>query len=137
MAHPFFERRHLGAAEAVWDHCVETVHRVFGEHQPDHVVTLLLSALREAGAAGLDGSEQRDLFHRHLSGSRLSAARKELERRGIARTFVVETAGRPRIVTQLVTPVSPASPDSRTLWSLSSPPQSHPTEPETHVSRFR
>jgi len=63
-------------------------------------------------------SSQRDLFSRHLDGDRLAAARAELEARGIARTFVVETAGRPRLVTPLAS-ISPE--EDGGLWSLPSP----------------
>ena len=128
------EAQHVESAEAVWDHCVETVHRVFGDEQPDRVVTVLLTALRSAGPVGLDGSEQRDLFHRHLSGSRLAAAREQLRARGIAQTITVDTGGRPRIVTRLVNAGQTDSSGSDGLWSLSSLPRSplpsHQTEPE-------
>ena len=120
------EVAHLDAAEAVWQHCEATINRVFGHRQPDWVLSRFLAALKEAGAAGLDGSEQRDLFHRHLPGVRLAAARAELDARGLARTVAIETAGRPRIVTQLVTPVEPTkSSESEAVWSLSSLPWSH------------
>jgi Protein of unknown function (DUF3987) len=54
------EVAHLDAAEAVWQHCEATVKRVFARREPDWVLPRLLAALKEAGAAGLDGSEQRD-----------------------------------------------------------------------------
>lgn len=66
---------HLDAAESVWEHCAATVERVFARRQPDWVVPRLLEALAEAGAEGLDGSAQRDVFQRHLDGARLAAAR--------------------------------------------------------------
>jgi hypothetical protein len=122
------EIAHLDAAEAVWQHCEATINRVFGHRQPDWVLPRLLAALKEAGAAGLDGSQQRDLFHRHLPGVRLAAARAELHARGIARTIAIDTGGRPRIVTQLVTAAEPRScSESEAVWSLSSQPQSHQT----------
>jgi hypothetical protein len=121
---------HLDAAEAVWRHCETTVNRVFADRQPDWVLPRLLAALKEAGAVGLDGSQQRDLFHRHLPGVRLAAARAELDARGLARTIAIETAGRPRIVTQLVTvtglnAASEAEAVS-SLWSLPGSPVSSP-----------
>ena len=70
---------------AVWDFCEDTVARVFTETPSDHVVGRLLVALQAAGSVGLDGSAQRDLFSRHLAGTRLAAARWELERRGLTR----------------------------------------------------
>ena len=53
------EEQHVEAAEAVWDHCVETVHRVFGDAQPDHVLPTLLAGLRAAGTEGLTGPNNR------------------------------------------------------------------------------
>jgi hypothetical protein len=109
---------HLAAAEAVWQHVHETILRVFSRREPDLVLPRLIEALTAAGDDGLDGTSQRDLFSRHLEGGRLAAARAELEARGIARTFVVETAGRPRLVTRLAS-INPEVEGG--LWSLSSP----------------
>lgn len=110
-ASPTIEVVHLEAALAVWEHCEATIGRVFAGQEPDWVIPRLVSALEEAGPDGLDGSEQRDLFHRHLSGSRLAAARAELEERGIARTIVEETGGRPRLVTHLTARVNEVEKD--------------------------
>ena len=96
------EVEHVEAAAAVWEFCEQTICRVFAGTTPDHVVGRLLAALHDAGPAGLDGSAQRDLFSRHMAGSRLASARWELERRGLAQTVMVETGGRPRVVTRLV-----------------------------------
>lgn len=123
------DRRHLEAGIAVWDHCVDTVHRVFGNGQPDHVLATLLAALREAGPVGLDGSQQRDLFHRHLEGHRLAAARAELERQGIAHTTTEVTRGRPRLVTRL-TSLPPTDPSEGHL-SLRSQPRSPDSSPSS------
>jgi hypothetical protein len=115
------EVAHVDAAEAVWQHCEATINRVFGDRQPDWVLPRLLAALKDAGAEGLDGSAQRDLFHRHLSGVRLAAARAELHARGLARTIAIDTGGRPRIVTKLVNAAEPIkSSESEAVWSLSS-----------------
>src|SRR5205085_1768890 len=122
---PTIEVAHVDAAEAVWGHCEATINRVFAHREPDWVLPRLLAALKEAGAAGLDGSQQRDLFHRHLPGVRLAAARAELDARGLARTIAIETAGRPRIVTQLVNTAVPIMPSQlECVWSLSSLPRS-------------
>jgi hypothetical protein len=125
---------HLDAAEAVWQHCEATVNRVFAHREPDWVLPRLLAALKEAGAVGLDGSEQRDLFHRHLPGVRLAAARAELDARGLARTIAIETAGRPRIVTRLVVECgSRGASESESVSSLrslaGSPVSSHDIDP--------
>jgi hypothetical protein len=116
---PYIEVQHVDAAQAVWDSCQETICRVFAGTQPDHVLSRLLTALREAGVEGLDGSAQRDLFNRHLAGTRLASARWELERRGLARTITEETGGRPRVVTRLTTIA-----DQGRVSSLSSPSRS-------------
>jgi hypothetical protein len=117
------ERHHLEAAEAVWDHCAETVRRVFGDHQPDHVLPMLLAALRAAGPEGLDGSQQQELFNRHVPAHRLAAARAQLERQGIAHTTAEETGGRPRIITRLTSIASRG--EDRDLSSLFSQPHTH------------
>jgi hypothetical protein len=99
---PTIEVPHVEAAQAVWDFCEQTVSRAFAEQDGDPFVTRrLLTALHEAGDLGLDGTQQRDLFSRHLAGSRLAAARWELERRGLATTLLETTGGRPKIVTRL------------------------------------
>jgi len=112
---------HLDAAEAVWQHCEATINRVFGHREPDWVLPRLLAALKDAGSNGLDGSQQRDLFHRHLPGVRLAVARAELDARGLAHTVAIETAGRPRIVTRLVNISGPIeSSESEAVSSLPS-----------------
>ncbi len=129
---PTIEVEHLDAAEAVWEHCETTINRVFAHREPDWVLPRLLAGLREAGPAGLDGSAQRDLFHRHLPGVRLASARAELHVRGLANTVAIDTGGRPRIVTTLV-----GREDLTTdgLSSLSSPSQSPVSSLETDRDR--
>ncbi len=116
---PVIELAHLDAAEAVWEHCAQTISRVFTCTEPDRVTPRLLAALEGAGAEGLDGSQQRDLFSRHLQGAALAGARAELERRGLAYTTAEDTGGRPRIVTRLVE-YAPVEGTSGHLGSLSS-----------------
>src|SRR5207245_8929165 len=89
------EVAHLDAAEAVWQHCETTINRVFARKAPDWVLPRLLAGLKEAGPDGLDGSAQRALFHRHLPGVRLAAARAELHARGLAHTVAIATGCRP------------------------------------------
>jgi hypothetical protein len=138
-ASSIIEVGHLEAALAVWEHCEASVRRVFAGHEPDWILPRLISALEDAGLEGLDGSAQRDLFNRHLEGGRLAAARAELEARGVARTVLVETGGRPRLVTRLITlETVPRGLDRDDLSSLpsdhSSPVPSLPEEPETTAS---
>ena len=129
-ASPTIELAHLEAAEAVWRHAEDSVHRVFARREPDWVLPKLLEALIAAGAAGLDGSAQRDLFNRHLDGARLAAARAELEARGIVRTVLIETGGRPRLLTRLAS----ITVDSDDLWSHPSPPGSPDSSQDSEES---
>jgi hypothetical protein len=120
--------RHLEAAEGVWRHCEQSVRRVWGVDQVDHVLPTLLDALRAAGPYGLDGTQQRDLHARHVGGARLAAARAELARRGLAVTVAEETGGRPRIITRVVEHNEVADIEYRQVSSLSSQPQSLSSE---------
>jgi hypothetical protein len=94
------EPEHLHAALALWRYCEASAVAIFGDSLGDPVADRLLAALREAGEAGLDGTEQRDLFGRHAKAGQLERARAELERRGLAITVPEETGGRPRLVTR-------------------------------------
>jgi hypothetical protein len=67
------------------------------------------------GLAGLDGTGQRDLFKRHVSGVDLQVARALLEQRGLAVTKSVPTSGRSRIVTTAV-PLRSPLPEAGSLW---------------------
>lgn len=95
------EPDHLEAAWAVWCYCRDSAAYIFGDSLGDEVADRLLSALRDAGEAGLDGTQQRDLFARHVSGQRLAVARELLEARSLATTRTEQTGGRPRSVTYL------------------------------------
>lgn len=90
---------HLEAAYAVWRYCEASAAWIFGDALGDDVADQLLEGLRRAGRAGLDGTEQRDLFARHVSGPRLELARRRLEEAGLAETVSRPTGGRPRTVT--------------------------------------
>jgi len=96
------EPKHLQAALAVWRYAEASAIAIFGDALGDPVADRLLAALREAGEAGLDGTEQRDLFGRHAKADQLERARAELERRGLVVTTSEETGGRPRLVTRAV-----------------------------------
>jgi len=89
---------HLDAAEAVWRYCAQSAHYIFGESLGDEVADQLLAAIRKRGSIGMDGTEQRDLFGRHLSGTRLRDVRKQLEERGLIETHEEQTDGRPRLI---------------------------------------
>jgi hypothetical protein len=47
----------------------------------------------------MTGTEQRDLFNRHVKGVRLHQARQRLEAAGLAVTSEVPTDGRPQLLT--------------------------------------
>jgi hypothetical protein len=90
---------HLKAAWAVWRFCEDSAAYIFESATGDEVADRLLRSLREAAPAGLDGTQQRDLFGRHVSGDRLANARQQLEDLGLAETVTEDTGGRPRIIT--------------------------------------
>lgn len=94
---------HLEAAWAVWQYCEQSAVYVFGDRLGDEVADRLLVALRDAGPDGLDGTAQRDLFDRHVSGRRLAGAREELEQLGLAYSRAERRSdgrpGRPRVIT--------------------------------------
>jgi hypothetical protein len=87
---------HLEAAWAVWQYCRQSAAHIFGDAVGDEHADKLLRAIREAGAAGLDGTAQIDLFNRHLGRRPLEQLRVRLGRRIDTRTE--ETGGRPRLV---------------------------------------
>jgi hypothetical protein len=115
---PVIDVCHVEAAKAVWDHCHTSIELIFAATNPnEHVTNRLLGALRAAGPEGLDRTEQRDLFSRHLNGRVLDDARRALVNRRLAYTYNIATAGRPRLVTVAA---------ESDLSSLPSPPRSQP-----------
>ncbi len=90
---------HLEAAWALWSYCRDSAAYIFGDSIGDEVADKLLAAVRAAGPDGLDGTQQRDLFGRHVGADRLKAARQLLEDNRLARTFTEDTGGRPRVRT--------------------------------------
>lgn len=94
---------HLEAAWAVWQYCEQSAVYVFGDRLGDEIADRLLEALRDVAPDGLDGTAQRDLFDRHVSGKRLAAARTELEQLGLAYSRSEQRSdgrpGRPRVIT--------------------------------------
>ena len=98
-ASPTIRTEHLEAAWAMWSYCEQSAAYIFGDSLGDEVADRLLEALEAAGTDGLDGTAQRAVFSRHVSGARLDAARKLLEDRRLAVTETEPTGGRPRTVT--------------------------------------
>jgi hypothetical protein len=93
---------HLEAAWALWRYCRDSAAYIFGDRLGDDYADRLLAALRQAGADGLDGSQQSAVFGRHASSKELARARQLLERKGLARTVTEATGGRSRTITYAV-----------------------------------
>jgi Protein of unknown function (DUF3987) len=94
------EVAHLEAALAVWRYCEQSALLIFGDSTGDPIADKLLAKIREVYPAGLDGTEQRDLFQRHVSATRLELARKTLAARGLIVTETEQTGGRPRVISR-------------------------------------
>ncbi len=92
------EVEHLEAAWALWKYASASVEYIFGDSTGDEIADRLVEELVRVGADGLDGSQQRDLFQRHVKAQRLDTARELLHRTGKAVTFDVPTGGRPRSI---------------------------------------
>lgn len=92
------ELPHLEAAWALWRYCRDSAAYIFGDTIGDEVADRLLAAVRAAGPAGLDLTQQSDVFGRNVKAKRLTAARAELEALGLIETVPEETGGRPRMV---------------------------------------
>jgi hypothetical protein len=86
---------HLEAALAVWLYCEASAKRIFGDATGDPVVDEIAQALESAGTEGMTRTVIRDLFGRHQSGDRISAALAELLKRGKARCEQHASGGRP------------------------------------------
>jgi hypothetical protein len=89
---------HIDAAWAMWQYCRASAAYIFGDSLGDEVADRLLVEVRMAGEAGMDGTQQRDLFARHVGRDRLDAARQLLISRGLVVARKEETGGRPRTV---------------------------------------
>lgn len=99
---------HVEAAWALWRYCRASAAFIFGDALGDEVADKLLRAIRQAGVAGLDGTQQRDLFGRHESAKRLEAVRRRLEKEGRIVTMSETTGGRSRLVSRSVPLVAAA-----------------------------
>ncbi len=91
--------QHLSAASAYWTYCRDSVDYLYSDSTGDEIADRLLTALRAALPAGLDGTQVRDLFSRHMEGKRLDAARDLLVECGLAEVVKTKTEGRPKVVT--------------------------------------
>ena len=93
---PAIDVAHVEAARALWRYSRHTAERIWSDALGDPDADRLLGAIRSAGAAGLDGTGQRDALGRHGSAP---AARNRLEELGPVVTRQVDTGGRPTTVT--------------------------------------
>jgi hypothetical protein len=85
---------HLKAGLAVWEYCEASAARIFGKMLGDAVADDILSALPQAGGAGMTRTEIRDLFGKHKSADRINAALALLAGKGLARSATSQTGGR-------------------------------------------
>jgi hypothetical protein len=87
------EEPHLRAGLAIWEYCEASAVHIFGNALGDPVADEILTALRQAGAAGMARNAIRDMFGRHKSSDRIGAALDMLARRGMARMAKQPTGG--------------------------------------------
>lgn len=90
------EVEHLRAALAVWRYSEASCRYLFGNRTGSVIAERLLSAIRDAGEDGLDGTQQRRVFAGHINTNDLMAARDQLEAKGLIVTEIIDTGGRPR-----------------------------------------
>jgi hypothetical protein len=85
---------HLRAAFAVWEYAEASAVRIFGDALGDPVADDIYRALKQAHD-GMSRTAIRDLFGRHQSMGRISAALALLAKKGRARCKTTATDGRP------------------------------------------
>lgn len=90
--------RHLQAAWAVWRYAEASARHIFGDALGDPIADRLYGAIRGAGDAGLDATEQHAALGRHVSARQLNEARASLVRRELIEEARQGTGGRPRTV---------------------------------------
>jgi Bifunctional DNA primase/polymerase, N-terminal/Primase C terminal 2 (PriCT-2)/Protein of unknown function (DUF3987) len=86
---------HLRAARAVWDYSEASVRYLFGASLGDEVADTILKALRVAGVAGMSRNNMYDLYGRHQSRDRISAALALLFEQKLATWKQEYSRGRP------------------------------------------
>jgi hypothetical protein len=95
---------HVRAGIAWCDYSLATVERIYTATASGRAHKLL-DAVRKARLDGLDGTGQRDVFGRNLTGEELQALRDELERRHLIVTTECPTRGRSALVSYAISPV--------------------------------
>jgi hypothetical protein len=86
---------HLEAALAVWEYSEASAVRIFGDSLGDPVADDILTALRQAGTAGMTRTSVRDLFGRNQGSDRIGMALAKLASKGLAIMENRKTGGRP------------------------------------------
>lgn len=87
---------HIEAALALWKYCEASARTIFGDLTGDPNADTILRALRNAGAAGLSGTDLFNLFGRHLPAGKIDAALVALLGTGkVRRGGMKKTGGRP------------------------------------------
>jgi hypothetical protein len=86
--------KHLDAAMAIWRYSLASVRYIFGE-QGDPDLDVLAEAVRAAGADGLTGRQQHELFHRHKSAAEIAELTKRLTALDGYQALSTDTGGRP------------------------------------------
>jgi hypothetical protein len=89
------ELDHLRAALALWEYAEDSAVRIFGDALGDPVADEIYRTLKVAGEAGMNRTEIRDLFGRHQSAGRISAALALLMTKRRATSKTTATDGRP------------------------------------------
>jgi hypothetical protein len=85
---------HLGAALAVWEHCLGSAQFIFGEASGDPVADRIQEALLDAGAQGLTRTQIRNLLGKHESGDRIARALNQLTMHEVAKCERRSSGGR-------------------------------------------
>jgi hypothetical protein len=87
---------HLCAAIAVWEYCEASARYIWREALGNPITDEILRALRDAGEAGLNRTQIRDLFGRHRSADQIAGALATLAKHAKARLVArSDTGGRP------------------------------------------
>jgi hypothetical protein len=89
---------HLLAAHALWQYAADTVAYAYGDALGDEVADRLLTAIRQAGPAGLTTTAQSGVFGRHQTAQRLAVARDALLERDLIVAETRSTEGRDAVV---------------------------------------
>jgi hypothetical protein len=86
---------HLEAALALWEYSEASALRIFGDSLGDPVADDILTALHQAGSAGMTRTSVRDLFGRNQGSDRIGVALAKLASKGLAIMENRRTGGRP------------------------------------------